>query len=188
MHLLWPLVKLSFLAPRQAAQGILRWPLGENGRWAAFALMVVVSALLMHLLSAIGPLVGPDGVAIEPPGPFFWAMTVGAGMVILTGIALGVGKLFGGRARLSDVAVLVAWLQFVQLVLAAAQVVLMLALPMLGGVLEIASVLAFLWLLAYFMAEAHGFRSVGWVMGGVLVTFGIMVLLLSALLYPYLGV
>lgn len=183
---IWNLVLLSFRDPRGVARHILSLPLGENGRWAGFALMVVTSALMMHLLSSVTPLVGPEGEMMEPPGPFFWAMTVGVGMSILTGLAFGVGRMFGGRARASDMAVLVAWLQLVQLVLAAAQLVVMLILPVFANVLELVSLLVFLWLLTAFVAEAHGFRSNLAVAGGVAVVFVVMVLVLTVLLFPYM--
>jgi Yip1 domain len=179
------LVGLSFREPRQAARAVLSLPLGDNGRWAAFALMAVVSAALMHVLSTLAPLEGDAGEVIAPPGPFFWVFVVGGGMLVLTGATYGVGRLFGGKARPGDLAVLVAWLQALQLVIAVAQVATMVLLPILGGLIEIASLLAFLWLLSAFVTEAHGFRSMAAVAGGVVVTFFVLALVFALLLYPY---
>lgn len=182
----WTLVTYSFREPRAAAQAILRLPLGDAGRWSVFALMVVLSAALMFLMFSVTPLVGPDGVRMDAPGPFFLAMTVGIGMLMLSALGYGIGRLFRGTGRLGDIVLLVAWLQFLQLVLAVAQLVLMLLLPMLDSLMEIASLVAFLWLLTAFVAEAHGFRSMAMVAGGVIATFAALVVVLTVLLYPLL--
>lgn len=183
---LWSLVIYSFREPRAAAQAVLRLPLGDGGRWAAFGLMVVVSAALMFFMFSLTPLVGPDGTMMPAPGPFFLGLTVGGGMLVLTGLAYGIGRLFGGTARLGDMVILVAWLQFLQLVLAVAQLVLMVLVPMLDGVMEVLSLVAFLWLLTAFVAEGHGFRSMASVAGGVVATFVVMVLVMTVLLYPFM--
>ena len=58
-------------------------------------------------------------------------------------------------------------------------------LPPLAGLLEIASVVIFLWLLTNFVAELHGFQSVWKVLAGVLLTFVVMVIVLTVLLMPF---
>jgi hypothetical protein len=72
---------------------------------------------------------------------------------------------------LPDAVILIAWLQFIQLLVVAAQILLMIVLPAVAPVLEIAGVILFLWLLVNFVAEMHGFRSLGLVFLGVIITF-----------------
>lgn len=180
------LLKLTFRAPRAAASALMKAQLPDGARWAALILMAVTSAIVMHAVSSLTPMVGPDGEVVPMPGPFFWAAMVGFGMSMTALLAYGVGRWRGGRGTLPDAVLLVAWLQVVQLVLVAAQLVLLLVLPPLAGLLELASVVIFLWLLTAFVAEMHGFPSTGRVLAGVLVTFGAVVLVMTVFLMPFM--
>jgi len=177
------LVRLTFAKPREAAQVVLRQPLPMQARWGAIALMAVLSAFLMQGMAALlPPALGPDGAALRPVGPFFWAGMVAFGMVVTALLAYGVGRWRGGKGELADAVILVAWLQFIQLLLVLLQLVLMIALPIGAPVVEIASLVIFLWLLVNFVAEMHGFRSLGLVFLGVVITFVAAVFLMSLLL------
>ncbi|MEN9411461.1 MAG: hypothetical protein RL216_3435 [Pseudomonadota bacterium] len=166
------LVALTLRDPRGAARVILRVPLPLSGRWAALVLMAVLSAVLMQALQALlPPPVAPDGTTLTPVGPFFWAGMVAVGMVLTSLLVFAVGRWRGGRGELPDAVILIAWLQFIQLLVVAAQILLMIVLPAVAPVLEIAGVILFLWLLVNFVAEMHGFRSLGLVFLGVIITF-----------------
>lgn len=166
------LVALTLRDPRGAARVILRVPLPLSGRWAALVLMAVLSAVLMQALQALlPPPVAPDGTALEPVGPFFWAGMVAVGMVLTSLMVFAVGRWRGGKGELPDAVILIAWLQFIQLLVVAAQILLMVVLPFVAPVLEIVGVILFLWLLVNFVAEMHGFRSLGLVFLGVIITF-----------------
>jgi len=166
------LVAMTLRDPRGAARAILRVPLPLSARWVALVLMAVLSALLMQGLQALlPPPVAPDGTVLQPVGPFVWAGMVAVGMVLTALLVFAVGRWRGGRGELPDAVILVAWLQFIQLLVVALQMVLMLILPLLVPVLEIGGVILFLWLLVNFVAEMHGFRSLGLVFLGVIITF-----------------
>jgi hypothetical protein len=92
-------------------------------------------------------------------------------MVLTSLQVFAVGRWRGGRGELPDAVILIAWLQFIQLLVVAAQILLMIVLPAVAPVLEIAGVILFLWLLVNFVAEMHGFRSLGLVFLGVIITF-----------------
>ena len=177
------LVRLTLTQPRAAAQAVMRVPLPMAGRWSALLLMATLSALLMQVLGMLlPPALGPDGQELRPVGPLVWAGMVTVGMMITAGLAHAVGRWRGGKGEFADAVILVAWLQFLQLLLVAVQIVVMLVLPMLAPVIEIASVLLFLWLLVNFVAEMHGFRSLGLVFLGVIMTFVGAVIALSILM------
>lgn len=177
------LVALTLREPRAAAQAVMRVPLSLQGRWIALALMAVLSALLMQAMSSLLPApAGPDGEALAPVSPFFWAGMVATGMVMTALLAFAVGRWRGGRGELPDAVILVAWLQFIQLLVVALQIVVMVVLPPLAPVLEVGGVLLFFWLLINFVAEMHGFRSLGLVFLGVLLTFFGFVFLMSLVL------
>lgn len=166
------LVAMTLRDPRGAARAILRIPLSLQGRWLLLALMAVLSALLMQVLQAmLPPPVAADGTVLEPVGPFVWAGMVAVGMVLTSLLVFAVGRWRGGKGELPDAVILIAWLQFIQLLVVGLQVVLLAVLPFAVPVAEIVGLLLFLWLLVNFVAEMHGFRSVGMVFLGVIITF-----------------
>ncbi|PLL13259.1 YIP1 family protein [Tabrizicola sp. TH137] len=174
------LVRLTLTQPRAAAAAVMRLPLPMAGRWSALLLMATLSALLMQVLTMVlPPVIGPDGQVLEPVGPLVWAGMVTVGMMITAGLAHSVGRWRGGKGEFADAILLIAWLQFLQLLLVGVQILLVLVLPMLVPVIEIGGVLLFLWLLVNFVAEMHGFRSLGLVFLGVILTFAATVIALS---------
>lgn len=179
------LLKLTFQAPRKAAAVIVQSGLPVNARWSALVLMAVASAIVMYAIMSSLPLLGPEGEALPLPGPFFLAGFFGFYLSMLAMLAFGVGRWRGGRGSLPDAVLLVAWLQVVQLALVFVQMVLLVVMPPLASLLEVASVVIFLWLLTNFVAELHGFRSVGMVLAGVLATFVVMVLVMTVVLLPF---
>ncbi|WP_434621772.1 Yip1 family protein [Tabrizicola sp. M-4] len=177
------LVRLTFRRPREAAQVVMRQPLPMQARWAALALMAVMSAFLMQGMAALlPPAVAPDGTELQPVGPFFWAGMVAFGMLMTAVLAFVVGRWRGGKGELADSVILIAWLQFIQLLLVVLQLVLLVALPIAAPLVEIGSLVIFLWLLVNFVAEMHGFRSLGLVFLGVIITFVVAVFALSLLM------
>ena len=177
------LVRLTFRRPREAAQVVMRQPLPMQARWAALALMAVMSAFLMQGMAALlPPAVAPDGTELQPVGPFFWAGMVAFGMLMTAVLAFVVGRWRGGKGELADAVILIAWLQFIQLLLVVLQLILLVALPVAAPLVEIGSLVIFLWLLVNFVAEMHGFRSLGLVFLGVIITFVVAVFALSLLM------
>ena len=177
------LVRLTLTRPRAAAAELMRVPLPMSGRWTALLLSAALSAMLMQVLAAmLPPAVGPNGEALRPVGPLVWAGMVTVGMMITAGLAHSVGRWRGGKGEFADALILVAWLQFLQLLLVAVQILLMAVAPMLAPLAEIGGVLLFLWLLVNFVAEMHGFRSLGLVFLGVILTFVATVFALSILM------
>lgn len=166
------LVRMTFADPRQAAQVVMRLPMPLQARWAAVALMAVLSAILMQAMAGLmPPAIGPDGQELPAIAPFFWAGMVGFGMVLTALLAFAVGRWRGGRGELPDAVILVAWLQFIQLLIVVLQLAVLVILPVLAPVIEVGAVLVFLWLLVNFVAEMHGFRSLGMVFLGIVLTF-----------------
>ncbi len=166
------LVRLTLADPRQAARVVMRLPMPLQARWAAVALMAVLSAFLMQGMAALmPPAIGPDGQEVPTITPFFWAGMVGFGMVMTALLAFAVGRWRGGRGELADAVILVAWLQFIQLLIVVLQLVVLVVLPLLAPVVEVGAVLVFVWLLVNFVAEMHGFRSLGMVFLGIVLTF-----------------
>jgi hypothetical protein len=181
------LARLTVQSPRLGAQAVMRLPLPGNARWAAMLLLAVMSALLMQGMTYVLPPVGPNGEPVEPVGPFFWAGMVAGGMVLTTVLVHRIGKWRGGTGRFDDALILVVWLQFIQMLLVVVQLVLLFVLPPAATLVEVLAVALFLWLLTNFVAELHGFRSLGLVFLGVILTFVASVFVMSILLLPFMS-
>lgn len=177
------LVALTLRNPRGAAQAILRVPLPMVWRWGALILMAALSAVVMQGVQALlPPQVMPDGTVSEPVPPVIWAVMVAVGMSMTVFLIHSVGRWRGGKGELADAVILVAWLQFIQLLAVLVQVLLMYLLPVAVPLAELGGVLLFVWLLVHFVAEMHGFRSLGLVFLGILMTFVAAVLVLTFVL------
>lgn len=184
----WPmLLRLSVTSPRQAARLILAMELPVGRLWEIAALLAALTTLLLKLMSLLAD---PESVAmlsVMVDRPLLSAL-FDFGSTIITALALlGVGNLFGGKGDWRGSLALVVWLQVVVFCLSAAQLVLMILSPFLGGIASLASMALQIWLMVCFAAELHGFRNLGLVFLGLLIS-GILVGLGFITLLGILGV
>jgi hypothetical protein len=110
----------------------------------------------------------------------FAAVGMQAGVNILAIFLMThVGRLFGGKGRLEDALLLVAWLQALMVAVQAVQVVVLLVMPGLAGLVTILAVALFFWLLTGFVQAMHGFASRPMVLLGVLASLFVAAFVLS---------
>lgn len=181
------LLKLALLTvqqPRLGARVVMGEDLPMPARWMALAFTAVASALLTHLSLALMML--PDDQMLVP-GPVALAVVQFGVMVVTAVAAHRIGRWRGGRGGIEDAVLLMAWLQFILLCLQGIQIVAMIVVPVLADLIGMMGLVLFLWLLTAFVAELHGFSSLGRVFAGVLGTIFGVALLLSVLL-AYAGV
>lgn len=181
------LLRETFRDPRGAARQVLQVRLPLDARWMALTLMAVGSALLTHL--GVSLMMSRDelGATLALPSPLATATSQLMVLVLSAALATWVGRWRGGRGSFADALLLIAWLQFVLLVLQVAQMLLLLVLPPLGAFVGYAAVGLFFWLLTCFVAELHGFRSLGLTFLGVFLTVLVAAFLLAMLVLPGLG-
>lgn len=178
------LVRLTFAQPRQAAQVVLRLPLPLQARWAAVALMAVLSAFVVGLKVNFLPKAFELGAQGEMQfQPLFLAPFFAVGMTVVALLAYSVGRWRGGKGDLADALLLVAWLQFIQVLFDTVDLLFIIVFQASVPLLLIGALVFSLWLSANFLAEMHGFQSLGLVFLGIVLTllavgFGIAVLLL----------
>ena len=144
----------SVVAPRDVARLLMAMTLGREALLTAFALVVVLNALVFKASLILSP--GSVGV-LDNPGVFvaLQASALAASIAALTLI----GRWSGGAGRWDQIAVLLIWLQALRV---AVQVVLLALLPIspaLGVFLVLAASAAGVWILLNFVAEAHGFET-----------------------------
>ena len=125
----------------------------------ALALTAVLATLLTALMQAfIGPV---DDEAMQGlfNRPFILALSQFGLMILGAALMWRVGQMFGGKGSFAQSLSLVAWLEVVLILLQLAQVVVLLALPVLSLPIGLASVFAFFYLLTHFTAALNGFTS-----------------------------
>ena len=154
-RLLWE----SIVKPADTAEAILHMDPPREALWLGMALVTVLSVLLVGLLEAVVP--APEDAAATVISPLVYGIIL-AGSLVLTVFALQVtGRALGGAGHFDDTLALVVWLQFLLIALQAGQVLLMLVIPVLGGLLALASIAIMLWCLLHFVNVLHGFGSLG---------------------------
>ena len=168
--------------PRGAARRLIDMGLPERARWEALALIVVLTGLVSGLIMLMMP-PDPDAPPFNPLASTF----VQAGVVALAVYAVHhVGRAFGGTGRLSDAVLLMAWLQTIMLGVQVVQIFAQMVIPALGGLVLIAGIVLFIWLLVQFVMELHGFESALKVMAGVIATMMALGFVISMVLAPFL--
>ncbi|WFE74333.1 YIP1 family protein [Roseinatronobacter sp. S2] len=171
------LVRLTLTRPREAAARLIALGVPDDARWLGFVIVVVLSVLL----GQASVLLMEDGEAMGG-GLLFMAMfqtSVLLGMVVAV---QGVGRALGGKGNFPDTLLLLAWLQFVMLVVQFVQIVALVVIPPMFGVITLLALAVFMWLLTNFVLVLHGFTSAMKVFVGIIFSFFGVVMVLAFLL------
>lgn len=178
------LLRLTLTDPSSAAKAVLGYGVPREHHWTLFLLAITLSGVVY----AVGRVLGG---APEPGelnwSPFTIVAVSGAEVLVLAAAIRWVGRMAGGTAELEDVLLLCIWFQLVQTALGAGLLLVVLLVPPLGALLLVGVALVSLWVLASFIAVAHGFRSVWQVMLGMVVAAVALVFVLSLLIAPFAG-
>lgn len=170
------LVRLSLTRPREAAASILRMNVPDDARWLGFVIVVVLSVLVGQISVLLMGEGGFEG------GMLFMAMfqtSILLGMVVAV---QGIGRVFGGTGTFPDTLLLIAWLQFVMLVFQLFQIVVLVVIPPFFGLITIAALIFFMWLLTNFIMALHGFTSPLKVLVSIVFSFFGMAVVLAIVL------
>lgn len=177
--------------PRAGARAMIDMGLPITIGGLALILMAVVSAGMAALLYAVFPIAADEADAAGPQvallkqiltNPLQLAMVQVFILAVGAFLIYRIGKVFGGAGRLPDAVALLAWLEFILLLLQVAQTVAMVFSPPMSEAIGLFGFVIFLWLLSNFTAELHGFSSVfttflGIVGSVIVLTFAAAVLL-----------
>lgn len=172
--------------PRAGARRIMAIDLNLRERWLALALMAVISTLLTHLSFALAPAAARAFLDDAMASPLRTAVIQSVALFAGTLAVYRLGQARGGTGSLADAISLMAWLQFILLLAQVAQVLAEVLVPPLAQVIGVAAVALFFWLLTHFVAELHGFRSLGATFVGVLLGMVALAFALALLLAPFL--
>lgn len=181
-------VRDTLADPRGGARRIIALRVPVQVGWIAVALMAVVSTLFAYLSYHLSPAdtraYFAEAMAIPLRTAFLQLFVWVAGAFAL----YRMGRARGGRGTLDDTVALIAWLQFVMLVLQVVTLLAQVLVPPLAGILALAEVALFFWLLVHFVAELHGFKSLVATFAGVLGGLCLLILALAVILAPFIGV
>lgn len=178
------LVIETLRAPRPTFARLHRMNLPVEALWIALALTVVLSMIFGVLMTLVlgAPVAEPDPEAVSAaPDPIVLGFAQFALLFVSVFLIHKVGRMMGGRGDLPGAILAVAWLQFVLTCFQIVQTAVILFSPIFGLPIFIAGLVIFFWLLTSFIAELHGFTSLGRVFGMILfvmigLAFGLSVL------------
>lgn len=177
----WPgLVLTSFLRPRHAAKRIKEWQLDVEVAFQIGTLSIVVGTMI----SAVFFRPDPSATSALPflgilTNPLLWAVVQIVIFLGSTALIVVIGRNTGGTGTFRDALGLMAWFQVVSTILSIVQTLVLLVVPILGGIVVTYFVVWVFWALSAFIAETHDFDR-GWaVFGGLIVTVLVISVLLS---------
>lgn len=171
--------------PRDFARRVLALGLPLGVASLALACVAVLTAILTAIVGLLAQSAGVQGMA--EMSPLQWAMLQLTGMFLLAVLIAYAGRWFGGQGDLAGAIVLVAWAQFVLLILQVIQLMALFLLPPLTPILALLGMALSLWLLVNFIAELHGFASPIKVFFGMLAVGFAVILGMATVLAALIG-
>jgi hypothetical protein len=182
------LARQSLQDPRASVRSLLALGVPLPARTIGLLLMAVGSALLMHLGFLLLPPSEDPMAGFMMQSPLRTAIIQWLILAASVFLIYRIGRAWGGKGNLSDTLLVVVWLQVIMLGVQFVQLLVFLLAPPLAGIVNLAGLVLFFWLMTSFIAELHGFASRGAVLGGILVaSFGVamvLVLILTLILGP----
>lgn len=151
----------SLSAPRDEARWVMSAGLPRAARWQALLLIVVISVILAQISMFVAPLQGDVIMAPLMMNPVMAAIVQMSLLVLMVFAIYWIGRALGGLGGFGNTILVVAWIQFVMACLQVVQTASMVLIPPLAGLISVAGFVLFFWLLTNFIAELHGFQSLG---------------------------
>lgn len=171
------LARQSLEDPRAGARRLLAMGVPLPARTAGLLLMAVASALLMHLGFLLLPPANAPMTEFMMASPFRAAVI--QWLILAASVLLihRIGRAWGGTGGFADALLIVVWLQVIMLGVQVVQLLAMVLLPSIAGVVNLAGLVLFFWLMTSFVAELHGFTSRWAVLAGIFAaSFGLALL------------
>ncbi|MBT8457368.1 MAG: YIP1 family protein [Rhodobacteraceae bacterium] len=187
LNQLLAMVGRSIQNPREGAAEVLSLGIPREALWLILLIVVVLSVVLAQLTTIlVGGGGGPmfDGLLASPlvTGGIQLAL-----LVIMIAAVFFVGRAFGGTGSFEESMLLMSWLQFIMVCIQVVQTLAMLIMPPLAGLIGIAALVLFFWLMTNFVAVLHGFRSLGQVFVMIIVS-GFAIAFFASIVLTILGV
>ncbi len=171
----------SITSPREGAAEVLALGVPRQALWLILLIVVVLSILLAQLTALIA---APGEVMMDSIlGNPVVAGSIQFGLLVIIIFAVfWIGRAMGGTGSFEESMLLMSWLQFIMVCVQVAQTLSMLVLPPLAGLIGIAALALFFWLMTSFVAVLHGFRSLAQVFVMIIVSGFTLAFIFSMLL------
>ena len=157
------LAGLTLRDPAYAARVLMGLEIDRRTLWTGLLLMAVLQSMIFAVSRMLTPGPVPFPEIFDSPLRFFVVATLD--MIVMVYAIHWAGRLLRGSASREDVLVLVVWLQGLWNAAQAAGLVLTLAAPVLGSLLERAAFLMMLYILLHFVDQAHRLGSIAKAIG-----------------------
>lgn len=156
--------------PAGAARQVMALRMTTGEGLMAVAAMAALDAVLTILTMKLAGPVPETPIQEVLNRPFLLALSQFAVLLFGAFLMWRVGKAFGGIGTFAKSLALTAWLEVVLTILKVAQIVVLLALPVLAMPILLASTFAYFYLLTQFTAALNGFSSPIKTFAGILLT------------------
>lgn len=181
------LARLSLEDPRAGTRALLALDVPMPARTVGLLLMAVASAFLMHLGFMILPPTDDPLALFMAQSPLRTAVIQWVILVVSVLLIFRIGRAWRGQGSLPDTLLVVVWLQVIMLGVQIVQLAVLLISPPIAGLLNLAGLVLFFWLMTSFVAELHGFASRGAVLAGILVAGFSAAMILAILIVLIVG-
>lgn len=181
------LARLSVEDPRAGARNLLALGVPLPARTAGLLLMAVASALMIHLGYLLLPPTDDPLTLFMMQSPLRTAAIQWLILAASVFLIHRIGRAWGGRGSLPDALLVVVWLQVIMMAVQLVQLVALVVAPPLAGIINLAGLVLFFWLITSFIAELHGFSSRWKVFAGIIATSFALALVLVLVLSLIFG-
>ncbi len=144
--------------PDVVARRLLGLQLGLGSGAEAVVLVAALNVVVTGLLQTILP-VDTSGQAVVVISPLGYAAIMIGAILLVALTVLVAGRALGGRGRLDEAVVLIAWLEFVAIGVALVQALFLLVLPVFGVTVFYLGLALLFWAMINFVKELHGFAN-----------------------------
>lgn len=187
---IWAAMRDTVQQPRRGARRVMGLNLSMSEAALALLSVAVVTAIISALVGQMvqgSPPAQGGAAAMVAISPVQWAVLQVASMFVAAALITGVGRSFGGQGTFAQAAALLAWAEFIVLMVQIAQVIAMFVLPPAAVILAFAGIGLTVWLLVNFVAELHGFTSLIKVFFGMIGVGFMLMIVIATIMAALIG-
>ena len=179
------MVGRSITNPREGAEEVLALGVPKEALWLILAIVVVLSIVIAQVTTLIAP-PASDLMSNFLQNPLVTGFVQMGLLIVMIFAVHWIGRALGGSGSFEESILLMSWLQFIMVCIQAIQTLALVIMPPLAGLIGIAALVLFFWLLTNFVAVLHGFGSLAQVFVMILVS-GFAIAFFFSLVLTLLG-
>jgi hypothetical protein len=166
---LFPLARDTVSDPRDGYRRVRALGLRRGDLWQALAAVTALSVILAEVSLRVVAGQGAEPAFAILADPLTTALIQFALLATMAYAIFWGGRMLGGVGSFPDALLAIVWLQFILACLQILQAVTLLVAPFIAGLIGVAGLVLFFWLLSGFVAQLHGFYSRGRVLAGIVI-------------------